>query len=229
MPSINKKRLREVREKRKITQTKIAKLLKVTHSTVHYWEREDERAKEPNIERVRQLCQILNVNIDYLYGMSDEETPPETNMKTETTTITAKNGKVVIVKNKDIKIPIYEKITTNVIEEEKISHYTFVEEGDYGIIQNDDLMFPTIPKDSILIVKKLSLVDVFNGEIVIVSEKYLEATARRLYLEKETQTITFMNDNQRIFASRSYPISKIDTEVFILGKVIEIRSKPTIA
>ena len=58
-----KERLRELREKRGLTQAELAKRLGVGRTTVTLWERGDNR---PRIDMLVDLAKILGVKVDYL-------------------------------------------------------------------------------------------------------------------------------------------------------------------
>ena len=58
-----KERLRELRERKGLTQTELAKRLGVGRTTVTLWERGD---NHPRIDMLVDLAKILGVKVDYL-------------------------------------------------------------------------------------------------------------------------------------------------------------------
>ncbi len=57
------KRIRELRQERKLSQAQLAELISVTQSTIGKYEREE---LEPNLEVIKKICKIFNVSADYL-------------------------------------------------------------------------------------------------------------------------------------------------------------------
>lgn len=66
-------RIRELRNKKELTQTQLAKMLKVSQGTLSYWERGD---FEPDYESLMWLADYFEVSIDYLLGRTDEPSFP---------------------------------------------------------------------------------------------------------------------------------------------------------
>jgi len=65
-------RLRKLREQKKITQKELSKLLQVSESAIGMYERGD---REPNFETIDKIADYFNVQIDYLLGRSNDQTP----------------------------------------------------------------------------------------------------------------------------------------------------------
>ena len=64
-------RLKELRSKTGMTQTKLAKLLNITKSVVSYYERQ-ERMPSPDV--LMKLANIFHVSVDYLMGIDKKKT-----------------------------------------------------------------------------------------------------------------------------------------------------------
>ena len=64
-------RLKELRSKNGITQTKLAQLLNITKSVVSYYERQ-ERMPSPDV--LMKLASIFHVSVDYLMGIDKKKT-----------------------------------------------------------------------------------------------------------------------------------------------------------
>jgi|YelNatPaOPRAMG01_1025707.scaffolds.fasta_scaffold81076_3 transcriptional regulator with XRE-family HTH domain len=58
-------RLRSIRKKRGLSLNDLAKILNVAPITVSRWERDQ---REPDLETLQKLSEILDVSIDYLLG-----------------------------------------------------------------------------------------------------------------------------------------------------------------
>ena len=63
-------RIRESRQKMRLTQAQLAEALKTTQGTIGKYEREE---LQPNIETIIELCKILKISADYLLGIENEE------------------------------------------------------------------------------------------------------------------------------------------------------------
>lgn len=58
-------RLRDLRNKKKLTQDDLGKMLNVSGKTIGAWERD---SRQPNIEAINKIASIFNVSTDYLLG-----------------------------------------------------------------------------------------------------------------------------------------------------------------
>ena len=63
------KRLKELRNEQKLSQTELAERLQTTQSTIGKYEREE---LQPNIDVIIQICLYFNITADYLLGLEDE-------------------------------------------------------------------------------------------------------------------------------------------------------------
>lgn len=68
------KRLRELRLKKRLTQTQLSAYLGYGYTAVANYE---SGRNEPSLRDVARLCQVFDVSADYLIGISDVEKPPE--------------------------------------------------------------------------------------------------------------------------------------------------------
>ena len=62
-------RLRALREDRDLTQTELAKAVKVTQRNISFYET---GKNEPDIKTIIALAEFFNVSIDYLLGRSNK-------------------------------------------------------------------------------------------------------------------------------------------------------------
>lgn len=72
MEIIINKRIRQLREEQRWTQSELARKIGVAHTTVHYWEK---GTKAPEIPKIARLCDLFGVSVDYLYGRTDVREP----------------------------------------------------------------------------------------------------------------------------------------------------------
>lgn len=62
------KRLKELREERKLSQNQLAKLIGVTHTAIRLWELNE---RTVNADAIIALAKFFNVSSDYLLGLAD--------------------------------------------------------------------------------------------------------------------------------------------------------------
>ena len=62
------KRLKELRDERKLTQQQVADLLKINSVTYLHYEKAQ---REPPLVLLAQMSRLFNVSVDYLLGLSD--------------------------------------------------------------------------------------------------------------------------------------------------------------
>lgn len=65
-------RLKASRKEAGLTQVELAKMLKVSNGTVGMWET---GKREPKFEVMGHLSKTLNKSVDYLLGLSENESP----------------------------------------------------------------------------------------------------------------------------------------------------------
>ena len=63
-----KKRIKELRIERGLTQKQLAALVNKSVTGLASWE---QGLSEPNVNDIRALCKILDVSADYLLGLED--------------------------------------------------------------------------------------------------------------------------------------------------------------
>ncbi len=74
-------RLKKLRESENMSQEELAKQLNLSQSSIAYYESDK---KQPGQKTVIKIAKIFNVTIDYLYGVSDDPTPPQSKKKEPT-------------------------------------------------------------------------------------------------------------------------------------------------
>lgn len=140
-------KIKELRNKKKLTQAELAKKLELAPTTVSAWER---GANYPSMDTLPRLAEILDTQVSYFYEGVVFERP---NFR---------------------KIPIIGKIACGnpIDSEENVEGYTFevdygLPNGDlYAVIADGESMSPTIDNGSHVIIQKQSTVD--DGQIAAV-------------------------------------------------------------
>lgn len=65
------KRLKQLRNERRMTQQTVADHLGITLRTYQYYENDTDKAHRPDLETLVVLADLYNVSIDYLIGRTD--------------------------------------------------------------------------------------------------------------------------------------------------------------
>jgi transcriptional regulator with XRE-family HTH domain len=68
-------RLKASRKEARLTQVELAKILKVSNGTIGMWET---GKREPKFEAMVHLSKTLNKSVDYLLGLSENDSPQAT-------------------------------------------------------------------------------------------------------------------------------------------------------
>ena len=72
-------KIKELRERNKLTQSDLAKLLNITRSSVNAWE---SGLSAPSTQYIAELARILKVSTDYLVGLNNTATISVTGLDT---------------------------------------------------------------------------------------------------------------------------------------------------
>lgn len=72
--SVFARRLKETRQKKNFTQKALAEKIGITAATLSSYEAiEDSKRKSPTIENAASIARVLNVSLDWLCGLSEED------------------------------------------------------------------------------------------------------------------------------------------------------------
>ncbi|ALS17785.1 helix-turn-helix domain-containing protein [Clostridium butyricum] len=69
-------RIKELREKKNLTQSQLSKILGVSPSTIGMWE---QNRRSPDNESLNKIADLFNVSIDSLFGRTDHISSNESN------------------------------------------------------------------------------------------------------------------------------------------------------
>ena len=94
-------RLKELRSKNGMTQTRLAQLLNITKSVVSYYERQ-ERMPSPDV--LIKLAGIFHVSVDYLMGIDKKKTIDVSDLSDEDISVLNHMADTLRKKNKDMKV-----------------------------------------------------------------------------------------------------------------------------
>lgn len=199
-----KDKLVELRTKKGLSQSQMAKLLNITRQAYNHYET---GIRIPTAEGLNLIADIFDVSTDHLLGRED-----------------------VISCKKGIKIPVLGKVQAgypaeaieNIIDYEEITQ-EMAAQGEYFALQiRGDSMEPKFSEGDVVIVRKQSMVN--NGDIAIVMVNGDEATVKKFY--KKENGVTLMPTNTAKYEPMLFSKQEVDElPVVILGKVVELRAK----
>ena len=195
-------RIRELRKKHKISMKELGQYVGVAESTISLYETEK---RQPDNNVLIKIAEIFNVSVDYLLGR-------------ETNDIYASIGAMPV---KKIKLPVLGNVACGepIYANEDLEGYIYIDEdigADFCLrAQGDSMVNARIFDGDILYIKKQDMVD--DGEIAVVLIED-EATVKRVYYDRENNTITLMPENPTYKMMR-YSGAQLN-QIRILGKVL---------
>ena len=199
---MNGKKIALLRKKRKISQEKLAKELKVSRSTVAMWEN---NSNEPDNNTLIKLANYFNISVDELIG--NEDAP----------------------KMKGIKIPVFGHVAAgipitaieDIIDYEEISEEEASKGEYFGLVIKGDSMEPKMSTGDVVIVRSQPTIE--NGEIAIVLVNGDEATCKKIKKTPEGIILMSLNPSYEPMFYTNKEIEQLP--IRIIGKVVELRAK----
>jgi repressor LexA len=200
------RRLKDLREKKTLTQAQLSALLQISASAIGMYE---QGRREPDNETLKKIANFFNVTIDYLLGNTDLPYPNEVHLPNE---------------NKKIPIIGTVRCGPNGLAFEYIDDYIYIDSTFTGDIRGfhckgDSMTGIGIFDGDTAIVRMQETVE--NGELAVVVINGDEGTLKRVRLQSGVIVLESANSAYppRIFAGAEM------NNVKIVGKVIEIRRK----
>ena len=169
------KNIKHVREKRGLSQSKLAEMLDVNQTTIARWEDEN---RIPTIDKAIQASNILNIPLDILIGKD----------------LRFDNGELIDVSSNIIKIPVYGTIKAGIPIESQPDIIDYVEipkdwtrggKKFYGLQLSGDSMFPKYNDKDIVIFEQNDDVELFNGKDVAVMINGTESTFKKILVNHQ--------------------------------------------
>lgn len=194
--------LKILRKQKGLYQKDVATFLGVDRTTYVKYEN---GVSEPDNDTLVKLAELFNVSVDYLLGR-------------ETNDIYTAIGAMPV---KKIKLPVLGNVACGepIYANEDLEGYVYTDEdigADFCLrAQGDSMVNARIFDGDILYIKKQNMVD--DGEIAVVLIED-EATVKRVYYDRENNTITLVPENPTYKMMR-YSGAQLN-QIRILGKVI---------
>lgn len=213
------KRLRYLRERKKLSQLDLSKILNIPNQSISNYER---GFRQPDYDILNKLADYFDVTVDYLLGRSNEE------YKSQESTISKMQESSADYNLTMIRIPVLGHISAGrpILAYEHIDEYTSIPKlGNYN---DDELFMLKVKGDSMVgsriyegdrVVVKMQP-EVENGEIAVVNVNGDEATLKKVRKLDNGQTLL-------IPSNEKYEPILIDHEnARIVGKVIQVIFEP---
>lgn len=208
-------RFKELRKSADFTQDELANKLGIVKSTVSMYET---GKRQPDFEKLEEIADLFNVNMDYLLGRSDIKSAFDSNLSTKKTN--NKSGVWIPVLGRVAAgIPI--NMVTDIIDQEQITE-EMAASGEYFALQiHGDSMEPKMSDGDVVIVRQQD--DAESGEIVIATINGDDATCKRLRKYAEGIMLLSTNSAYEPIVFTNQDIEELPVK--ILGKVVELRAK----
>ena len=191
--------LKMLRNKKRLSQAKLADELGVSASTVAMWESGEREPK--NYETLELIADYFNVNMEVL--LTGKLSPT----------------KIPVLGRVIAGIPI--EAVEEIIDYEEIPQ-SMAKNGEYFALQiKGDSMEPKFSAGDVVIVRKQ--VDVDNGDIAIVLVNGNEATVKKIRKFDGGINLIPTNSNYDVITYTNAQIEQLP--VRIIGKVVELRAK----
>lgn len=203
--NVTAKRLRNLREAKKMSQNDVAKILGISRTAYVKYETGESRP----VRKLNELSTLFNVSTDYILGNED---------------------KSINTSNRGVRIPVLGRVVAGIpmdtieeiIDYEEIPKEMAATGEFFALKVKGHSMEPRILDGDVVIVKKQE--DVESGDVAIVLVNGNEATVKRV--KKQKNGITLIATNISVYEPHYYSNEEIEgLPVRMLGKVVELRGK----
>ena len=203
--NVTAKRLRNLREAKKMSHNDVAKILGISRTAYVKYETGESRP----VRKLNELSTLFNVSTDYILGNED---------------------KSINTSNRGVSIPVLGRVVAGIpmdaieeiIDYEEIPKEMAATGEFFALKVKGHSMEPRILDGDVVIVKKQE--DVESGDVAIVLVNGNEATVKRV--KKQANGITLIATNISVYEPHYYSNEEIEgLPVRILGKVVELRGK----
>ena len=202
-------KLKELRQQKGMTQSELAKLLKMQRSTLGMYET---GKREPNFETLNMFANFFNVDMNTLMDMN--------NTSNQNPSSPVRSIKIPVLGTVVAGIPL--EAVENIIGYEEISPAMAATGEHFALRIKGTSMEPRICEGDIVVVRKQE--DIESGETAIVLINGGEATVKKV--KKTEEGIMLIANNMAVYSPHFYSNKEIEElPVRIIGKVVELRGK----
>lgn len=203
--------LKYIREKMKLSQTKLADMLKVNQTTIARWEDEN---RVPSIDKVIEVANFFNISIGDLTGID----------------LTIKNVLPIELDEEVTKIPVLGRIPAGIPFEaiEDVIKYidipkewTFGNKEYFGLLIDGNSMFPKYQNEDIVIFQKCEDHIKCNNKDCAVMVNGNDATFKKFIFNNNAVILQPYNSEYEI---KSYSPNEVEElPIKVLGYAVQIR------
>lgn len=202
-------KLKELRQQKGMTQSELAKLLKMQRSTLGMYET---GKREPNFETLNMFANFFNVDMNTLMDMN--------NTSNQNPSSPVRSIKIPVLGTVVAGIPL--DAVENIIGWEEISPAMAATGEHFALRIKGTSMEPRICEGDIVVVRKQE--DIESGDTAIVLINGGEATVKKV--KKTEEGIMLIANNMAVYSPHFYSNKDIESlPVQIIGKVVELRGK----
>ena len=202
-------KLKELRQQKGMTQSELAKLLKMQRSTLGMYET---GKREPNFETLNMFANFFNVDMNTLMDMN--------NTSNQNPSSPVRSIKIPVLGTVVAGVPL--EAIENIIGWEEISPAMAATGEHFALRIKGTSMEPRICEGDIVVVRKQE--DIESGDTAIVLINGGEATVKKV--KKTEEGIMLIANNMAVYSPHFYSNKEIEElPVRIIGKVVELRGK----
>ena len=202
-------KLKELRQQKGMTQSELAKLLKMQRSTLGMYET---GKREPNFETLNMFANFFNVDMNTLMDMN--------NTSNQNPSSPVRSIKIPVLGTVVAGIPL--DAVENIIGWEEISPAMAATGEHFALRIKGTSMEPRICEGDIVVVRKQE--DIESGDTAIVLINGGEATVKKV--KKTEEGIMLIANNMAVYSPHFYSNKDIESlPVQIIGKVVELRGR----
>ena len=219
------KLLKELRLKRGINQSELAKILGLNMSTISAYER---GIRKPSKKILIKLSNLFEISLEYLLRVSEKEayisrTNDEDDMIQIRSYLTQKG---ITVENAlqylQEQIPLLGRTGAgaNILAQEQAEEYIYGIDADFAVKVYGDSMEPLIPNNAIALIKRIPIESFRNLDVALVIVNSDRALLKKLHLTKNG--IWLLSENNT-YDPIFYKPEEWERDCLFLGKAVEIR------
>lgn len=206
MPNFFSSNLKFLREKKGLSQNKLAEKVGVNQTTIARWETEEIK---PSIDNVEQIANALNIGLPELL-ISD---------------LRFDNADIVDIPSNTIKIPILGVIKAGIPIEAQQDIIDYVEipkdwtkggKEYYGLKISGDSMYPKYDNDDIVIFLKTN--EIINGKDCAVMVNGFDATFKKVLFQNDSIILQPYNSNYQVQMFNKEQIEQLPVKVIGIAK-----------
>ena len=202
-------KLKELRQQKGMTQSELAKLLKMQRSTLGMYET---GKREPNFEILNMFANFFNVDMNTLMDMNSTSN--------QNPSSPVRSIKIPVLGTVVAGIPL--EAVENIIGWEEISPAMAATGEHFALRIKGTSMEPRICEGDIVVGRKQE--DIESGDTAIVLINGGEATVKKV--KKTEEGIMLIANNMAVYSPHFYSNKDIESlPVQIIGKVVELRGK----